>query len=493
MKKTKHKQNYRFWVVCALVLAFLAGVVAVSFSEFNRYTQKQIYQESISQLTEISNQLFEKLSVQLNDQWDRLYKLDEDRAGSTGMTVQEMADFLAQKEKDLSPAGGSVQFIALDQHGYYYTTNGQQGLWAGAEQIDGSAQQSFLVTDWLTNKNQIVFAYRLQSPLTINGSTVTHFVLLRSIEDIAPFFRSSVFHNQNTTYLLDANGVKMFEDTVLPATTFAGRNLYHALRQLEYTNTKKTFDEDLAQLGQEGFVCTSVMLSDGQEYYIVLKQLDGYSWTMVFFVPQSEVATSTRSMVNSLLQIFIVAVFALAAVSCAALVIVMRLRQNQHALAARERINAQLEAANTELEKTNARLIQAQATARIAQVSAEKARAAAEDAQAVAENAQAAAETASRAKTEFLANMSHDIRTPMNAIVGIARLMGNEQGLSDKMHTYIAKILMSSQHLLSLINDVLDMSKIESGEVRLNSEPVSLAEQIGQVDSIIRPQAEERG
>ncbi len=102
------------------------------------------------------------------------------------------------------------------------------------------------------------------------------------------------------------------------------------------------------------------------------------------------------------------------------------------------------------------------------------------------------AENANRAKTTFLSNMSHDIRTPMDAIVGITNLMEHEDGLSDKMQSYIQKVQFSSRHLLGLINDILDMSRIESNEVRLNVEHVSLADQIGQIDTIIRTQANER-
>ena len=101
-------------------------------------------------------------------------------------------------------------------------------------------------------------------------------------------------------------------------------------------------------------------------------------------------------------------------------------------------------------------------------------------------------EAASRAKTDFLSNMSHDIRTPMNAIVGITKLMSHDKDDSVKMAAYISKVQQSSQHLLSLINDVLDMSKIESSEVALNIEPIGLADQIGQVESIVRLQIEER-
>lgn len=107
--------------------------------------------------------------------------------------------------------------------------------------------------------------------------------------------------------------------------------------------------------------------------------------------------------------------------------------------------------------------------------------------------ARTAAEDANKAKSEFLANMSHDIRTPMNAIVGITSLMQHEQNDPEKMALYIQKLQSSSQHLLGLINDVLDMSKIESSETALTVESINLAEQVGQVDSIIRPQMTDHG
>ena len=294
--KTPHRKLNMFLAGCILLVVFLAAFIGISISEFNRYTQKQIYQESINQLTEISSQLFEKLEVQLSAEWDRLYKLGQLQEDRNEMTIDELADFLSRRERDLSPVGSSVQFIAVDEHGYYYSSADQQGLWSGADQLNTDERQSFLITDWLTNTNQIVFAQRTQNPLAVNGSAITHFVLLRSMEDIAPFFRSSAFHSQNTTYVLDENGVKMFEDTVLPGTAFDGRNLYHAMRQLTYPHSGKSFDDYLEQLHRDGFVCTSVLLNDGQEYYMTLKQLDGYSWTMVIFVPSPfpPAAWSTR-------------------------------------------------------------------------------------------------------------------------------------------------------------------------------------------------------
>lgn len=102
------------------------------------------------------------------------------------------------------------------------------------------------------------------------------------------------------------------------------------------------------------------------------------------------------------------------------------------------------------------------------------------------------AESANQAKSTFLANMSHDIRTPMNAIVGITNIMENEPELSEKMRGYVQKIQLSSQHLLGLINDVLDMSKIEAGEVSFNMQPFSISEQIAQVETIVQEHTTQR-
>jgi signal transduction histidine kinase/DNA-binding response OmpR family regulator len=100
-----------------------------------------------------------------------------------------------------------------------------------------------------------------------------------------------------------------------------------------------------------------------------------------------------------------------------------------------------------------------------------------------------AAKSANEAKSHFLSNMSHDIRTPMNAIIGFSVLLAKDADRPDKVREYTRKIAASSQHLLSLINDVLDMSKIESGKTSLNTVEFSLPELLEELYSILQPQA----
>lgn len=103
------------------------------------------------------------------------------------------------------------------------------------------------------------------------------------------------------------------------------------------------------------------------------------------------------------------------------------------------------------------------------------------------------AQIANNSKTTFLSNMSHDIRTPMNAILGFTSLLAKNAGNPVKVKEYTKKITASGQHLLSLINDVLDVSKIESGKVVLTIGEFTLSRMISSVDAIIRPAAKEKG
>ncbi|WP_420477008.1 ATP-binding protein [Noviherbaspirillum sp. ST9] len=102
------------------------------------------------------------------------------------------------------------------------------------------------------------------------------------------------------------------------------------------------------------------------------------------------------------------------------------------------------------------------------------------------------AEDANRAKSEFLANMSHEIRTPMNAILGLARLLKDE-ALDAQSGDYVDKIAVSARSLLGILNDILDFSKIEAGRLDLEQAPFSLDEVLGNISTIVLPQARDKG
>ena len=101
--------------------------------------------------------------------------------------------------------------------------------------------------------------------------------------------------------------------------------------------------------------------------------------------------------------------------------------------------------------------------------------------------------SASRAKSEFLSKMSHEIRTPMNAIIGMTKIAKEAGADREQVDTALEKIDFSAKHLLALINDILDMSRIESGKMQIDKRPFSLSELVFSIDALMRPQMEAKG
>ncbi len=103
------------------------------------------------------------------------------------------------------------------------------------------------------------------------------------------------------------------------------------------------------------------------------------------------------------------------------------------------------------------------------------------------------AETANVAKSEFLANMSHEIRTPMNAVIGLANILARSSPLTDKQKEFIQTLRISAESLLDLINDLLDISRIEASSVELENIPFDLAKTLSDISSMISVKAQEKG
>ena len=104
-----------------------------------------------------------------------------------------------------------------------------------------------------------------------------------------------------------------------------------------------------------------------------------------------------------------------------------------------------------------------------------------------------AANQANIAKTAFLSSMSHEIRTPMNAIIGLGSIALRDENISEKTKTYLEKIGQSARHLLSLINDILDMSRIESGRLTIKNEEFSFSEMLEQINTMVSSQCQDKG
>ncbi len=457
----QHRKELRQTLITlAVVLLFTVAGVLTFMRFYDTYIDQTLYAERLNQMREVTTQLFAGLEDVVKNQWRMVDEqnrvLQENRPESLNDLTKRMQEQVYVSDLD------SIQceLIAIDENGAYYTQTGKQGLLSEREYLLEKPDQISYVSNSLTSgETQMVFLKRLKDPLLVRDGDQTvrilYYGLSENMEELNPYFECSAYSGNSSVYVVDHDGLKLFSSSSSTGDLLKGYNVYSVLQSMNYLHGS-TFDSARKELEDNGLSYSNAVL-DGTELYYALYHMENSAWTLVFLVPSSYVAMNTVQLINMTMRMVLIFAGALIAV-CVLAIFWLTKRQQKEALDAERRNNEKLEQVNAELS-----------------LAAET------------------AERATRAKSEFLANMSHDIRTPMNAIVGITSLMEHEEGTSDKLHTYIEKVQLSSRHLLSLINDVLDMSKIESSEVALNQNSVSLAEQVGQVDSIIRPQAAERG
>ncbi|WP_455501686.1 ATP-binding response regulator [Gemmiger sp.] len=450
--------------VVALLILMISMAVFVFTRSYATYTDGILYAERLNQMKEVTGQLFSGLEDVVETQWYNAEVQTGRMVTEKPATVNQLLTFMKSQAALSKLEQFGMNLVAVDNRGRYYTQGGTQGLLSEMELLADSPDQiSFVSTSITKESTQMLFLCRLDKPIQLQDGekslSLIYYGITRNMTELNQYFNCEAYEGKNAVYVLDNQGAKLFSGEN-GGNYLDGFNAYSALQKMRYLHGT-SFDEALNALQQNGTSYSNAVLN-GEECYYALYRMDNAAWQLLFIVPSRYVAVNTVNLVNSTTKL--VLFFAICMVVICALCIYWVLRQQQkQALRTAEENNAVLSAKNAQLE----------------------------EAQAAAAKALQAAEVASQAKTDFLSNMSHDIRTPMNAIVGITKLMAHDKDDVFKMETYIHKVQMSSQYLLSLINDVLDMSKIESGKVVLNNESVSLAEQVGQIESIIRPQVEE--
>ena len=309
----------------------------------------------------------------------------------------------------------------------------------------------------------MVFLNHLPEPIELqNGEKKTiirYFGIAQDMEQLNPYFNCDAYDGNNSVYVLNDNGFKLFNSNQVEL--IKGHNVFSVLQNMKYLHNS-SFEKTKAELEEKGCSYSNAVL-DGTEYFYGLRRMNNAEWTLIFLVPAEYVATNTLELVN-FVTIFIVIFTLIVAVFVILGISFVMHRNQQEAIRVEQENNAKLETVNTKLRQ----------------------------AKQAAEEAFQVAQEASRSKSSFLANMSHDIRTPMNAIIGITSLIRYDAGNKGKVIEYADKIDTSSQHLLGIINDVLDMSKIEAGKTVFKYSDFSLLDFIQELDTIFHSQISEK-
>ena len=449
-------KEYRQYLVHGIFILSLITLLVLGGFYLRSFFMKQAEQERSSQLEEMSSQLRVNLHYNLETHWNLVASIKDYVNAQSFSSKEQAQQGIKEAEGIFHTELYGCRIMLLDAMGRGYTTDGEVGIWDDLKYLaDGAVKHTFVTDTSNVKGTYLAFSHKLQSTSdSERGLRFTHMVLLKEISTIRKYYTTESYGGHAATYIINRNGTLAYYDAD-NEDILGVRNVFKALREGTYAGSKD-FATMREQLNNYGIATASVLLKDNEYYYCLAKMAE-YDMTIMLLVPAEYVAVSTMTMLQSALRIQVVFTVLLLGLVLLALISIVRAERSSKMIKIEKETNQKLN----------------------------KLRVAAEDALKVAESA-------SKAKSTFLSNMSHDIRTPMNAIIGFATLALDDIRDGKKVEDYLSKILSSSKHLLGLINDILDMSRIESGKVVLEEQETDLVTTLQELQSIMEGQAKER-
>ena len=449
-------KEYRQYLVHGIFILSLITLLVLGGFYLRSFFMKQAEQERSSQLEEMSSQLRVNLHYNLETHWNLVASIKDYVNVQSFSSKEQAQQGIKEAEGIFHTELYGCRIMLLDAMGRGYTTDGEVGIWDDLKYLaDGAVKHTFVTDTSNVKGTYLAFSHKLQSRSdSKRGLRFTHMVLLKEISTIRKYYTTESYGGHAATYIINRNGTLAYYDAD-NEDILGVRNVFKALREGTYVGSKD-FATMREQLNNYGIATASVLLKDNEYYYCLAKMAE-YDMTIMLLIPAEYVAVSTMTMLQSALRIQVVFTVLLLGLVLLALISIVRAERSSKMIKIEKETNQKLN----------------------------KLRVAAEDALKVAESA-------SKAKSTFLSNMSHDIRTPMNAIIGFATLALDDIRDGKKVEDYLSKILSSSKHLLGLINDILDMSRIESGKVVLEEQETDLVTTLQELQSIMEGQAKER-
>lgn len=454
-KMNSHRIHIIVIYVCFVMI--MALWIDIFLERYSRYNEEILYEERLNQMKEVTTQLFTGLEDVVENRWDLVEEQKNHLKDATLTNEKQLIHFMRRQTRLSKLENKKMRLLAIDSLGRCYTQDGLIGSFRAMDYLLEEPQRISLVSNTLTtNMTAIMFLQRLNNNISLQSDTeditLIYYGIVQDMEMFNPYFECSAYDGNNTVYVTDKNGVKLFNSQ--SREILQGFNTYAVLENMEYLHGS-SFEETRQTLEETGIAYSNAVLQ-GTEYYYALYQMKNADWTLLFLVPSSYVATNTVRLVSSTVEMVLVFMGILVLISSFFIFYTVQL-QHKEVLDAERKNNKEL---------SNAVL--------------------------AAQTAYKTAESANHAKSAFLANISHDIRTPMNAIIGLAELLEHDAQQTHKNAEYARKIKASSQQLLEIINNILDMSKIESGKAVMNMTQFDIREILKQLEAGFSTQAESK-
>lgn len=419
------KHNIRMkWYLALAPAVFI--IIAVLISYFFSIRQA-MYAESSEHLNEVSQQMASSLNKQTENQWRLLDLFYHSYIDASTRDMEAFNSVIREQQADWGFDG----LCFVDENATYYDSETHFSLLSQESVTDHllTRQEPVILDNVIFEDTQRLIFLTPIPDMRFGDQTFRAIGVTYNRQNIFDILNIEAFNAQASLYIIHEDGVVLFRST--QDELIQGYNLINSLAQ------DAQFQRGSAQtlresIGTEKRELMTVTL-DGSEYYLNHTPIGVDDWQLVMLVPVDVVSGRIK-------QVSVLSFVCLSLVG--ALVVASFLL---------------LHTASTK------KVLRAEAQAR------------------------RAAESANLAKSQFLSNMSHDIRTPMNAITGMAKIASDHIDEPEMVEDCLKKITLSGRLLVNLINDILDMSKIESGKMSLNNSTASLVDVMENVVSITQP------
>jgi signal transduction histidine kinase len=405
--------------------------------------QVQLFTERQSHLIEMTVKISEVIDVTIETMQQKVDSAD---------AFLEESDITAENATAVLGSLSDMLFIddgvllAMDDQGHYYSSEGSVGRWSTMEDLVAQDTEPVIreLIIYGEKTSCMVFFSRLENPkfLGADEGTLSHVAVAVPLDTIKEYLTISMFGDECYTYLINQQGRRLYKQT-FSNTFIEDFNVIAALQEDRFIMGGSVEDLIDSVNKRENFCAEFNEESNGENYFVSTVPVSGSDWTVLLFVPTKVLGVQSTEFMNSVLLYFIGIAFAGFVIFACLLYMITTNRNDKRMMAQQEKNNRQLAIAAEEAKSANA------------------------------------------AKSEFLAHMSHDIRTPINGIIGMTNIAIKNRGNSERIDDCLHKISGAADHLLSLINDVLDMSSIESGKVEMSNKPLDIRLLINNCNSII--------
>ena len=431
------RRSIKKTIEIALISVLLFMVVGFLFLFINQYKTlgDTIEKERITYVSEIKNQLVDNINTEKKLQMTALHLYCYTILKANPNSFSDLQDLLNGSRID---EGDRIFFVAED--GALYTMDGirqnlsdnriTQALLAKGESVFAYGQ--------INNADEYWFYGELMDGIVLDGISIQAMLSARSIENFGAHMATSILNNEGFTYVTTKNGnVRIFPHYE----NDMGYNLFNSLKGAgASTDSVEKMRTDFEQ-GRDG----QEFLSYGGDRWLASYSGGIFDdWVVAVLMPMTITAADTYRMLN---HTMLAVTFLVGSILALMLFLINMFYR-------RERIREQA------VQQERLRLEVKNRTA--------------------------------ESKNQFLAKMSHDIRTPLNAIMGLLKIAEGLVAGQPKVEDNLGKVRQSAEYLLSILNDILDMSKIESGKMKIDSAPFSLTKMLSAIEAMNMTQAENK-